>query len=181
MFRQEQVTEIVELLETLDSSTKIYFGCDSVRIRKQGKWYASYATVMIIHINGKNGCRLFSTLSNAPDYDAKPSRPKMRMMNEVQKVCELYTQMIPYIENFAEITEGPDGELTIKEFDIEIHLDISQNPIHGSNCAAKEAAGYVLGMTGLSEEQVKLKPASFAASFGADAVANGRVESSVGK
>jgi predicted RNase H-related nuclease YkuK (DUF458 family) len=181
MFRKEQVTEIVELLETLDSSTKIYFGCDSVRVRKKGKWSASYATVMIIHINGKNGCRLFSNLSNEPDYDAKPSRPKMRMMNEVRKVCELYTQMIPYIENFAEITEDADGELSIKEFGIEIHLDINTDPIHGSSCAAKEAAGYVLGMTGLTEDQVKLKPESFAASFGADAVANGRVESSIAK
>lgn len=41
----------------------------------------------------------------------------------------------------------------------------------GSNCAATEAAGYVLGMTGI---QPKLKPESWAASFGADAVVNGR-------
>ena len=43
--------------------------------------------------------------------------------------------------------------------------------MHGSNCAASEAAGYVLGMTGL---HAKLKPESFAASYGADAVAHGR-------
>jgi predicted RNase H-related nuclease YkuK (DUF458 family) len=181
MFSQDQVHEIVELLETLDSSTKIYFGCDSVRLRKKGKWIASYATVMIVHINGKNGCRLFSNLSVEPDYDVKINRPRMRMMNEVRKVCELYAQMIPYIENFAEIVEGPDGELLIKEFEIEVHLDINTDPLHGSSCAAKEAAGYVLAMTGLSEDRVKLKPESFAASFGADAVANGRVESSIGQ
>ena len=105
MFSQDTVKEIVELLEGLDTTTKIYFGCDSVRTRKHGKWTANYATVMIIHINGKNGCRLFSTLSTEPDYDAKISRPRMRMMNEVRKVCEVYTQLIPYIENFAEYAD----------------------------------------------------------------------------
>jgi predicted RNase H-related nuclease YkuK (DUF458 family) len=163
MFSQAQVEEIVDLLSTLDLSTKIYFGCDSVRVRKKGRWYATFATVFIVHINGKNGCRLFSHMSTEPDYDVKLNRPKMRMMNEVQKVCELYTQLIPFID----------------EFDIEVHLDISQNPKHGSNCAASEAAGYVLGMTGLPEKQIKLKPDSFAASFGADRAANGRMERQV--
>lgn len=160
MFSQEQVEEIVDLLSTLDSSTKIYFGCDSVRTRRNGRWYANFATVFIVHINGKNGCRLFSHLSTEPDYDVKKERPKMRMMTEVRKVCELYTQLIPFID----------------EFDIEIHLDINTDPKHGSNCAAKEAAGYVLGATGLKEDKIKLKPESFAASFGADAAAHGRFE-----
>lgn len=159
-FSQEQVEEIVDLLASLDTSTKIYFGCDSVRSRKNGRWYATYATVFIVHMNGKNGCRLFSHISTEPDYDVKINRPKMRMMNEVRKVCELYTQLIPFID----------------EFTCEIHLDINTDPKHGSNCAATEAAGYVLGVTGLPEEQVKLKPESFAASFGADAAAHGRLD-----
>ena len=79
----------------------------------------------------------------------------MRMMNEVMKVCALYTQLAPFID----------------EFDVEIHLDVNTDPKHGSNCAATEAAGYVLGMTGI---HAKLKPNSFAASYGADAFANGR-------
>lgn len=176
MFSPRQVKEIIELLETLDTSTKIYFGCDSVRSRKNGRWSANYATVMIIHKDGKHGCRLFSTLSTEPDYDVKIDRPRMRMMNEVRKVCEIYIQMIPYIEALAEISEGPDGEIIIKEFGIEVHLDINTDPQFGSNCAAKEAAGYVLAMTNLTEDQVKLKPDSFAASFGADAAAHGRFE-----
>ena len=176
MFSQDQITEIVDLLATLDTSTKIYFGCDSVRSRKDGRWYANYASVVIIHINGKNGCRLFSTLSREPDYDVKINRPRMRMMNEVGKVCEVYNQLIPHIEQFAEIVEDEKGEIVLKEFAIEVHLDINTDPMHGSSCAAKEAAGYVLAMTGLDEDQVKLKPDSFAASFGADAAAHGRFE-----
>jgi predicted RNase H-related nuclease YkuK (DUF458 family) len=155
MFTQRQIEEIVDLLIGLDKSTKVYLGCDSVRFIKDGRWYARYATVAIIHKNGKNGCRIFNNISVEADYDLKKNRPKMRMMNEVSKVCQLYTQLAPFID----------------EYDIEIHLDINTDPKHGSNCAANEAAGFVLGMTGI---EPKLKPESWAASFGADGVAHGR-------
>lgn len=155
MFTQAQIEEIVELLLTLNPDTKVYLGCDSVRFSRNNRWYARYATVAIIHMNGKNGCRIFNNISVEPDYDLKKNRPKMRMMNEVSKVCELYNQLAPYID----------------EFDVEIHLDINTDPKHGSNCAASEAAGFVLGMTGV---EPKLKPESWAASFGADAVVHGR-------
>jgi predicted RNase H-related nuclease YkuK (DUF458 family) len=151
MFTQQQIEEIVELMLTVNSDTKVYLGCDSVRFTKANRWYARYATVAIVHVNGNSGCRIFSSISVEPDYDLKKNRPKMRMMNEVSKVCALYSQLAPFID----------------EFDIEIHLDISQDPKHGSNCAATEAAGYVLGMTGI---EPKLKPDSFASSFGADYV-----------
>jgi len=155
MFTQAQIEELVDLLVTLDSNTKIYLGCDSVRYVKDNRWSARYATVAIVHKNGNNGCRIFSHNSIEPDYDLKKNRPKMRMMNEVMKVCALYTQIAPFID----------------EFDVEIHLDVNTDPMHGSNCAATEAAGYVLGMTGI---HAKLKPESFAASYGADAIAHGR-------
>jgi len=155
MFTQAQIEELVDLLVTLDSNTKIYLGCDSVRYVKDNRWSARYATVAIVHKNGNNGCRIFSHNSIEPDYDLKKNRPKMRMMNEVMKVCSLYTQIAPFID----------------EFDVEIHLDVNTDPMHGSNCAATEAAGYVLGMTGI---HAKLKPESFAASYGADAIAHGR-------
>ena len=155
MFTQKQIEDLVDLLVTLDSNTKIYLGCDSVRYLKRGSNYARYATVAIVHKNGNNGCRIFSHRSTEPDYDLKKNRPKMRMMNEVMKVCTLYNQIAPFID----------------EFDVEIHLDVNTDPKYGSNCAATEAAGYVLGMTGI---HAKLKPDSFAASYGADAIANGR-------
>jgi predicted RNase H-related nuclease YkuK (DUF458 family) len=156
MFTDQQVEKIVDILVELDHTTKIYFGCDSARFRKDGQWYANYATVFIIHMNGKNGCKIFHSRSTERDYDLKIARPKMRMMTEVRKVCELYTQLIPFID----------------EFNVEVHLDISTDPKNGSNCAATEAAGYVLGMTGLDEDHIKLKPESFASSFGADRIVN---------
>ena len=156
MLTQKQIEQMVDLLVECDENTKVYLGCDSVRyISKDERQMARFATVAIVHKNGNKGCKIFSQISHESDYDLKANRPKMRMMKEVQKVCELYVQIGPFID----------------EFDIEIHLDINTDPRHGSNCAASEAAGYVLGMTGI---EPKLKPESWAASFGADGVAHGK-------
>jgi predicted RNase H-related nuclease YkuK (DUF458 family) len=153
VFTQKQIEDMVDLLLTLSKDTKIYLGCDSVRYFKNGNAYGRFATVAIVHKDGNKGCKIFSNVSYEPDYDLKKDRPKMRMLNEVRKVCELYTQLAPFID----------------EYDVEIHLDISQDPKNGSNCAASEAAGYVLSLTGV---EPKLKPFSFASSFGADYIAN---------
>jgi len=155
MFTQKQIEDIVDLLVTLDANTKIYLGCDSVRYFRDNNSYARFAAVLIVHKNGNSGCRIFSHVSHERDFDLKKNRPKMRMINEARKVCELYNQVAPFID----------------EFEVEIHLDVNTDPIHGSNCAATEAAGYVLGMTGI---EPKLKPHGFAASYGADGVAHGR-------
>jgi predicted RNase H-related nuclease YkuK (DUF458 family) len=156
MFTQEQIEELVDLLCDLNESTKIYIGTDSVRFRHNERWYAKYATVCVVHMNGKHGCRVFRHRSIEPDYDLKKNRPAVRLMNEVMKSCELYTQLAPFID----------------EFDVEIHCDVNVDPLHGSSCVASQAAGYVLGVTGLDEGNVKLKPHAFAASFGADHYAN---------
>lgn len=153
MFTQAQVEELVNLLFELEPSTKIYIGTDSVRFRKEGRWYAKYASVCVVHMNGNKGCRVFKHRSIEPDYDVKKNRPSMRLMNEVMKSCELYTQLAPFID----------------EFDCSIHLDINLNEKHGSSCVAKQASGYVLGVTGV---EPVFKPNSFAASFGADHFAN---------
>ncbi len=156
MFTQKQIEDLVDLLYTLDAETKIYFGCDSVRFRKNGRWYAKYATVCVVHMNGRNGCRVFRNVSIEPDYDLKKNRPSMRLMTEVMKVCELYTQLAPFVD----------------EFDCEIHCDVNTDPMHGSNCVASQALGYVLGVTGI---EPKLKPEAFAASFAGDHFAHGEV------
>lgn len=151
MFSEKQIVEIVDLLSKMGPDTKVYFGCDSKVIKKGNQKFAKYATVCIIHMNGKNGCRLFSHKSTEKCFDQKSNKPKMRMITEAMKVCELYLQLIGYID----------------EFDVEVHLDINTDPKHASQCAATEAAGYVLGMTGIHP---KMKPHSWAAGRGADKV-----------
>lgn len=156
MFSQKQIEDLVNLLITLNSDTRIYLGTDSVRFKKNDRWYARYATVCIVHKNGKHGCTIFSVKSDEPDYDLKKNRPSMRLMNEVIKTCELYNQLAPFID----------------EYDCEIHCDVNLDPKFGSNCVASQAAGYVLGVTGLDKDQIKFKPEAFCASFGADYVAH---------
>lgn len=156
MFTEQQIEELVNTLYTVDSNTKIYIGTDSVRFIKSDNWYAKYASICVVHRNGKNGCKIFKHRSVEKDYDLKKNRPSLRLMNEVIKSCELYTQLAPFID----------------EFDVEIHVDVNTDPRHGSNCVATQAAGYVLGVTGLSENKIKLKPDALAASFGADHFAN---------
>lgn len=171
MLSNEKIEEMLDLLLELDSA-KIYLGCDSkvfskakrdhngkVIYTKKGnpvkETFARYASVVIIHKNGNNGCRIFSDVSVERNFDKRKNKPKMRMMTEVQKVCDLYLQIYEFI----------------KDFDIEIHLDISTDPKNGSNCAAKEAAGYIQGMTGA---EPKLKPDSWAASHASDHIVNSK-------
>ena len=129
MFTKDQIEELVDLLFGLNSKTKIYIGTDSVRFRKDGRWYAKYATVCVVHMNGNKGCRVFKYRSIEPDFDVKKNRPSTRLMNEVMKSCELYVQLAPFID----------------EFDVEIHCDVNTDPKHGSNCVATQAAGIVTG------------------------------------
>ena len=150
MFTEHQIEELVDLLTRVDNNTRLYFGCDSVVWKRgDGQKMATYATVLVVHMNGKNGGRVFRHIVNEPVYDLKAGRPKMRLMKEVQLVSQLYVELAPLID----------------EFETEIHLDINPNKKYGSSCAAQEAAGYVLGMTGI---EPKLKPEAFAASFGGD-------------
>tara|TARA_B100001287_G_scaffold24009_1_gene17511 strand:- start:2030 stop:2524 length:495 start_codon:yes stop_codon:yes gene_type:complete len=157
MFQETQINDLVDLLTTLNNNTKIYFGCDSVRKVINNVYHARYATCVIVHKNGNNGCRIFSHESIEPDYDVRMNRPSMRLMNETMKVCEAYTQLMPWIDGY----------------DVEIHLDINTDPMEGSSCVAQQAAGYVLGVTGI---EPKMKPDSFAASYGADGIAHGRYQ-----
>lgn len=149
MFTQNQIEDLVDLLCSLNSNTKVYIGTDSVRFKKDGRWHAKYCSVCVVHMNGKNGCRVFKHRSTEADYDVKMNRPSIRLMNEVIKSCELYVQLAPFID----------------EFDVEIHVDVNTNPEHGSNCVATQAAGYVLGTTGI---EPSLKPDAWAASFAGD-------------
>lgn len=152
MFTEDQIVEIVDLLATLTPDTKIYIGTDSVRFQKGERWYAKYATVCVIHMNGNKGGRIITARTTEPDYDLKLGRPSMRLMNEVIKSCEAYNQLAPFID----------------EFQIEIHADVSTDPNRGSNCVATQAAGYALGVTGLPESAIKLKPEAWGASCSAD-------------
>ena len=141
--------KIVETYKNAPPNSKLYIGSDSVRFEREGTAYAKISVVAVIHLGSRNGCKVVGYNEVERVYDKKLGRPAHRMMLEVYEVSKLYTELIK---------ELPDVE-------IEVHLDISENPAHGSSCVAKQAAGYILGVC-----QVKpvMKPNAWCASTCAD-------------
>lgn len=134
---------------TLDSS--VYVGCDSVRFKKNGRWFARYATVIIVHYASRHGASIFHSVEVQPDF----GNLKMRLLNEAMYATNAALEIIDHLEGRY----------------LEIHLDINPNPKHKSNVAISEAVGYVLGCT-----QIKpmVKPDAWAASHASDHCARGK-------
>lgn len=143
------INKVAEFIKSQTPETKIYLGCDSERMRVQNEWYADYVLAIVVHINGNNGCKLFGEVHRERVYDAKPGKPSMRLMTEVYKVSELYLKL-------AEVLEGRQ---------VEVHLDINPNEMHGSSCVISQAIGYIKGTCNVVPF---VKPTAFAASYAAD-------------
>lgn len=143
------IDELKTYIDAQSPQSKIYIGCDSFRRKKNGKWFAVYTTVVVVHKDGRHGCRVFGDICSEKDYDQKKSRPAMRLMNEVYKTVALFEQLLPVLGDRP----------------VELHLDINPNKLHGSSCVIDQAIGYVKGVAGLSP---KVKPDGWAATHAAD-------------
>jgi predicted RNase H-related nuclease YkuK (DUF458 family) len=143
------IEEVREFIRAQTPETKVYLGGDSERFQIDGVWYADYITVVVVHKNGKNGCRVFGGIERERDYDQQKDKPRMRLMNEVMKTAQLYI----------------DLEEALGDRDVEIHLDINPNEMHGSSCVINEAVGYIRGMCNVVP---MVKPNAWAASYCAD-------------
>jgi uncharacterized protein len=141
--------EVKAFIESQSPETKVYLGCDSERFRLDGVWYADYILAIVVHIDGKHGCKLFGEVQRERDYDQKVNRPRYRLMNEVYKISELYMKL--------------SDVLIDKE--VQVHLDINPNEMHGSSCVINEAVGYIRGTCNVVP---LVKPQAFAASYAAD-------------
>jgi hypothetical protein len=149
MFHKKiNLEKVKEYIESCGPDTKVYLGCDSERVNVKGVWHADYVIAIVIHINGQNGCKIFGQITREIDYDKVNKKPRMRLMNEVYKVSEMYLQLAEIIEN-----------------DIEVHLDINPDEMYNSNIVINEAIGYVKGMCNVVP---LVKPKAFAASCAAD-------------
>ena len=149
MTRRMDIEEVKRFIFNSTEATKIYIGSDSTRFRKNGQWYAEYATVVIVHYDGKHGCKIFGKLESEIDYDQRKDKPRMRLMNEVMRTAQMYLDLADAIEDRH----------------VEIHLDINPNEKFGSSCVISEAIGYIKGMCNITP---KVKPNGFAASVAAD-------------
>ena len=147
--RKINLEEVSSFINSQTPETKIYLGCDSERFRMNDVWYADYILAIVVHIDGKHGCKLFGEVVRERDYDQRKDRPATRLMTEVYKVSELYLKL-------AEVLEYRE---------VQVHLDINPNEMHGSSCVINEAVGYIRGMCNVVP---LVKPNAFAASYAAD-------------
>jgi len=147
--RKIDIDEVRAFIEAQTPETKIYIGGDSERFAIGDAWYADYIMVIVVHINGNNGCKIFGEVTRERDYDQKKDRPRMRLMNEVYKIAELYHKLHDVLEDRQ----------------VEVHLDINPDELHGSSCVINEAVGYIKGMCNVVP---LVKPNAFDASYAAD-------------
>ena len=134
------------IIESSQESS-VYVGTDSIRYKRNGKWFAKYSTVIILHKDTKHGCTLYHHSLDLPDF----GNMKQRLLNEVGYALEAATEIIE----------------VIGKRHMEIHVDINPNPAHKSNVAVKEALGWIKGTLGID---AKIKPESWAATHAADHV-----------
>lgn len=141
--------EVRSFIQQQSPSTRIYIGGDSERLHIDGVWYADYTNVVVVHIDGNRGCRVFGEVIRERDYDQQKNKPRMRLMNEVIKTAQLYLDLADVLE----------------DREVEIHLDINPDTKHGSSCVIQEATGYIRGMCNVVP---MVKPDAWAASYCAD-------------
>lgn len=149
MSKKINIEEVKAFIDLQSLQTKIYIGADSVRYRKNGVWYADYTLAIVIHIDGCHGCKIFGEVQTELDYDAKASKPSIRLMNEVYKVAELYQSIVD----------------VIGDREVQIHLDINPDESHVSSMVIQQAVGYIRGVCNIVP---LVKPNAFAASYAAD-------------
>lgn len=147
--RNLNLQEVSKFINAQSPDTKIYLGCDSERFRINNVWYADYILAIVVHIDGKHGCKLFGEVVRERDYDQRKDRPSTRLMTEVYKVSELYLKL-------ADVLDGRD---------VEVHLDINPDEDCGSSCVLNQAIGYIKGTCNVVP---LVKPDAFAASYAAD-------------
>jgi predicted RNase H-related nuclease YkuK (DUF458 family) len=143
------IDEIVAFIEAQPPNTRVYLGADSERYLEKNVWWAEYTVAIVIHIGGRHGCKIFGEVSRERDYDQKVDRPSMRLMNEVYRVSEMFQRLQP----------------ALVDREVEVHLDINPNEMHGSSCVINQAIGYIRGTCNVIP---MVKPRAFAASYAAD-------------
>ena len=143
------IEEVKQYILAQSPETKVYVGADSERFMINNVWHADYTLAVVVHIDGKRGCKIFGEVQRERDFDQQRDKPRMRLMNEVYKVAELYMKLADVLEDRH----------------VEVHLDINPDEHHGSSCVISEATGYIRGMCNVVP---MVKPNAFAASYAAD-------------
>lgn len=147
--RKFNIEEVKDYIRQCSPETKIYLGADSERINVAGKWYADYTLAIVVHIDGKHGCKIFGDVQRERDWDQKADKPALRLMQEVYKVSDLFHELADVLEDRH----------------VEVHLDINPSEKYKSSQVVQQAVGYIKGTCNID---ALVKPQAFAASYAAD-------------
>ena len=143
------IDEVRNFIYNQSPETKVYLGVDSERVIHQNKWCVDYTIAVVVHIDGKHGCKIFGYVEREPDWDQKKNKPALRLMNEVYKVANL----------FNELSE------VLQDRHVEVHLDLNPSERYASSQVINQAIGYIRGTCNLEPH---IKPQAFAATYAAD-------------
>ena len=150
------LNEVREFIQNEPLESKIYIGCDSEVFKRNTKWYIDYYSVVVIHKNKHNGCKVFGQKTTEIDYTKDKKKPLYRLMQEVYKASELYLAL----------------QESIGEREVEVHLDLNPSKKYVSNLIVENAVGYIKSTCNVVP---MIKPNSWAASSVADRLLKIRV------
>ena len=150
------LNEVRQFIRNEPLESKIYIGCDSEVFKRNTKWYIDYYSVVVIHKNKHNGCKVFGQKTTEIDYTKDKKKPLYRLMQEVYKASELYLAL----------------QESIGEREVEVHLDLNPSKKYVSNLIVENAVGYIKSTCNVVP---MIKPNSWAASSVADRLLKIRV------
>jgi predicted RNase H-related nuclease YkuK (DUF458 family) len=143
------IDTVREFIYNQSLETKIYLGADSERVNVSGKWFVDYTVAVVVHIDGKHGCKIFGFVEREPDWDQKKNKPALRLMNEVYKVANLFNELSEVLQDRY----------------VEVHLDLNPSDRYASSQVIQQAVGYIRGTCNIEPH---IKPQAFAATYAAD-------------
>lgn len=143
------IDEVKEYISNEPKESKIYLGCDSECRFLKGAWHINFYRVVVIHHNGRNGCKIFGEKISERDYSYDKKKPQHRLMKEVYKVSELYLSLSD----------------AFGDREVEVHLDLNPNKKYASNVIVEQAIGYVKATCNIVP---LIKPAAWCSSSVAD-------------
>jgi len=153
MKRKFDLNEIKNYLNNMPKNSKIYLGCDSELIcekRKEKK--VRYVITLVIHKGAKFGAKVFGEviyINYKEVYDGNLKKPYNRLFKEAELLVNAYEKL----------------KNILKDYKIELHIDINPNKKEGSSIVYESAKGFIFSMTGIKP---KVKPNAFAATCCAD-------------
>lgn len=147
--KPHKLEEIKDFIRKQSESSKIYIGCDSEAFKRKGVNMADYYEVVVVHIDGHKGCKIFGDKVTELNYVTDKKKPTFRLMNEVYRASALYLEL-------AEV---------IGDREVEIHLDLNPNKRYASSLVIEQAIGYIKGTCNVIP---LVKPDSWVATHVAD-------------